>query len=211
MRNDASMPRRFVWGNSLAITVEFGSAGDVYGGTGFVTLQMSSGQIQNALILFEIDFADKSAIYFFRVSNSETSRAFKMLIPNIEVTTCIHCHIGITYRKTVTYFKQKTYSASRTPRLWTWWQVWASNLTGRLPSKCAYLSFANGTCIHIIIGSCSSTSKSSTNGTCLCFIYVSRRRGWGKCYRLPALSDVEQSAYRTLPTCVLVQLLSVRE
>jgi len=29
-----------------------------------------------------------------------------MLIPNIEVTICIHCHIGVTYKKSVTYFTQ---------------------------------------------------------------------------------------------------------
>jgi len=53
---------------------EFGSAEDVCGGTGFVTLQMSTGQIQNALILFEVVFADKAVFYFFRVSNSQRPR-----------------------------------------------------------------------------------------------------------------------------------------
>jgi len=69
------MPRRFVRGKQLCYYgSEFGSAGDVYGGTGCVTHQVSTGKIQNALILFEVVFANKAVIYFFRVSNSQRPR-----------------------------------------------------------------------------------------------------------------------------------------
>ena len=109
-----------------------------------------------------------------------------MLLPNIEVT--IHGHIGITCKKSITYFTQTVLCIKNASFVNIWWQVSASNFTEIFPSKCAYLFFANGTCTCIIVIGSFSKSKVTRyrlgcgpeggRGIALLFQDLSARRGW---------------------------------